>query len=117
MAYPKVNPLREFTDRFLKFYNASASRYAPAAPVDGGVSVGGPIFHPLLTLPFPLKGIFFGLFVAFVVSYARTRSSRQRLPPQPRHLPIIGNLLQLTDKRWLYSRECKERFGMYRALT
>lgn len=120
MAYgvpPKVNPLRKFTDRFLKLYNASASRYAPPAPLDGGVSLGDAIFHPLLALPFPLKGILFGLFVAFVVSYATTRSSRQRLPPQPRRLPIIGNLLQLADRRWLYSRECKERFGKYRALT
>jgi len=33
------------------------------------------------------------------------------LPPGPQHLPIIGNALHLMDKRWLISRDCKERFG------
>ena len=70
---------------------------------------------PLPTFSLLLKGILLCLLVTFVVSYARR--SRQRLPPQPRGLPIIGNFFQLANRKWLYSREYKERFGEYQALT
>lgn len=63
-----------------------------------------------ITLPMPLKGIVFCLLVTSIIFYARTR---KRLPPQPRRLPIIGSFFRLTDKEWLYSKDCKERFGEY----
>lgn len=116
MAYsvpPRINPLKELTDWFLGVYNAPV--YAPAVPLRGGsVEKDGTASSPLslLAFPLPLKGVLFCFLAIFVVSYAR--GSRQRLPPQPRPLPIFGNFFQLTNRRWLYSRDCKERFSEYR---
>ena len=56
-------------------------------------------------------GTLLGLLAIFVVYYAR--SPWRKLPPRPRGLPIIGNALQLMDKDWLISKDCKERFGTY----
>ncbi|KAH9960180.1 cytochrome P450 [Russula dissimulans] len=53
--------------------------------------------------------ILLGLIVIFTVRY--TRSPWRKVPPSPRRLPIIGNALHLVDKSWLFSRDCKERFG------
>jgi hypothetical protein len=121
MAYgvpPMSNAFRKCTGWSPGAYNASA--YAYAAPLDGATAVGegmapNSLQFPLVTLSLPLMGILFCILVTFIVSYAR--SSRQKLPPQPRPFPIVGNLFQLTDKRWLFSRDCKERFGEYRALV
>ncbi|KAI9454045.1 cytochrome P450 [Lactarius psammicola] len=56
-----------------------------------------------------VMGILLALFIVFVVSYAR--SPWRKLPPSPRRTPIIGNVLQLLDKNWLFSKDCKVRFG------
>ena len=96
----------------------NASVYASDVPLHGGTAVREahrPNFFPLPTFPLLFKGILLCLFATFIVSYAR--GSRQRLPPQPRGLPIIGNFFQLADRRWLYSRKCKESFGEYQVLT
>ena len=92
---------------------SNASVYAPVVLWDG-VTAARERVAPPVTLSSPLKGIFFCLFVAFIVSYVRT--SRKMLPPHPRRRPIIGNLFQLADKRWLSSRDCKKRFGKHRSL-
>jgi hypothetical protein len=56
-------------------------------------------------------GIIFGLLILFAINY--TRSPWRKLPPSPWRLPILGNALQLRDKSWLLSKDCKERFGEF----
>lgn len=51
-----------------------------------------------------------GFFIIFTVGYSR--SPWRKLPPSgPWRLPILGNVLQLRDKTWLLSKDCRERFG------
>lgn len=54
-------------------------------------------------------GAVLALLIFFIVSYRR--SPWRKLPPGPRRMPIIGNTLQLLDKSWLRSDDCKERFS------
>ncbi len=112
MAYnvpPPVDVLKKCMGWFSGAYNASV--YAPALLWDGA-TVARESVPPLVPLSSPLKVILFCLLATFIVSFAS--NARKRLPPHPRRLPIIGNLSQLADKRWLSSRDCKERFSEYR---
>src|SRR5712672_222953 len=58
-----------------------------------------------------MAGITLGLLIVFAINYIR--SPWRKLPPSPRRLPILGNALQLRDKSWLLSNDCKERFGEF----
>ena len=112
---PRVNALKKCMGWFPGAHYASAP--APAILWDGNTAAKEGVAAyslPLVTLPPLLKAILFCLLVTFVISYVR--SLRQKLPPHPRRFPIIGNLFKLADKRWLSSRECKERFGEFRGL-
>ena len=54
-------------------------------------------------------GFVLGLVIIVAVNYSR--SPWRKVPPSPQRLPIVGNALQLRDKSWLLSKDCKERFG------
>ena len=54
-------------------------------------------------------GIVLGLVIILIVYYVR--SPYRKLPQSPPRLPVLGNALQLRDKSWLLSKDCKERFG------
>jgi hypothetical protein len=114
-------------------YEASESAYTPARPLDGGpapseqVYLGSPpsLFNLLAALGGSNASIttgisesrviatsaLFCLLLYLIISYAR--SPMRKLPPHPPRAPIVGNLSQMTDKKWLFSRELKEQYSEY----
>ena len=88
------------------------SAYTPVGPLDGSAAPEGVLLgFSLVTSSWLLDILLSCLFVFIVISFAR--GPKRKLPPHPRGTPIIGNLSQMTDKKWLFSRECKEQFGGY----
>ena len=75
--------------------------------------------RPLISLTFDAiwetkalgAGFVIGMVIIFIVNYIR--SPWRKLPSSPRRLPVLGNSLQLRDKSWLLSKDCKERFGEF----
>jgi hypothetical protein len=107
-----------------------ASTYLSSLPPEGtDVAMNPAAPNPMLLRPLSeytvktiwenktsMAGIILGLLIIFVINY--TRSPWRKLPPSPRRMPIFGNALQLRDKSWLLSKDCKERFGeFYRLYT
>jgi hypothetical protein len=52
-----------------------------------------------------------GLAVILVVRYSK--SPWRRVPPGPRGLPLLGNILELQDKDWLFRRDCKQKYSKF----
>jgi len=108
---PPIDALKKFMGWFLVAH-LPESAYALAGNIGGSAAPGGILVgFSRFTSPRPLDTFLFCLFVFLVISYAR--GPKRKLPPHPRRTPIIGNLSQMNDKKWLFSRECKEQFGKY----
>jgi len=75
------------------------------------LSASGPTIKAIWETKSLTAVITLGLSIILAVGY--TRSPWRKLPPSPPRLPILGNALQLRDKSWLLSKDCKERFGEY----
>ena len=93
--------------------NEPGSTYAFAGPLSRRNAAPGRIllgFSPFAS-PQLLDLFLFCLFVLVVISYAR--SPKRNLCPHPRRTPMIGNLSQMTDKKWLFPQECKDQFGEF----
>lgn len=56
-----------------------------------------------------------GLVVVLVVRYLK--SPWRSVPPGPRGLPLLGNVLELQDKDWLFRRDCKQKYSELFLLT
>jgi hypothetical protein len=51
------------------------------------------------------------LSVVIILAAQYVRSPWRKVPPGPKGLPILGNALQLKDKRWMFDKDCKQKFG------
>src|SRR6266850_6229237 len=54
------------------------------------------------------------LSLVIIITAQYVRSPWRKVPPGPKGLPILGNALQLKDKRWMFEKDCKQKFGMPR---
>ncbi|KAI0294613.1 cytochrome P450 [Multifurca ochricompacta] len=56
-----------------------------------------------------VTGLLLTLILVFITSYLK--SPWRKLPPSPPRIPIIGNMSQLKNVKWLFSNDCKGRFN------
>jgi hypothetical protein len=56
-----------------------------------------------------VSGILAGCAILFTVRYLQ--SPWRKLPPGPKGIPLLGNVLEMGDKQWLDFMKWKEEFG------
>ena len=88
-------------------------------PIPGAISCSDPhllcfAFTVLSQLLTARVGLVLSLVVILAARYAS--SPWRKIPPGPKGLPILGNALQFTDKRWMFEKDCKQKFGMYNSI-
>jgi len=66
------------------------------------------LFAAVSQLLTPQVGFILSLVIILVAKYAM--SPWCKVPPGPKGLPILGNALQLKDKRWMFKKHCKQTF-------
>ena len=102
----------------------ASNYYVSSLPSDGDISAIDAVVPNIMLLR-PLSvpivkiwetkplttGVVLGIVIIFTVNYIR--SPWRKLPPSPPRLPVLGNALQLRNKSWLLSKDCKERFGEF----
>ena len=53
-------------------------------------------------------GLILSIVIILAVQYIR--SPWRKVPPGPKGLPVLGNVLELKDKAWLFKKDCKRKF-------
>ncbi|KAJ7899595.1 cytochrome P450 [Mycena olivaceomarginata] len=58
------------------------------------------------------RSVLGSLIVLGIILFARSNKHKEKLPPGPGGLPILGNLLQIPkDRAWLAFSECRKTYG------
>ena len=55
-------------------------------------------------------GVILSLAITGILAAQYVKSPWRKVPPGPKGPPILGNALQLKDKRWMFEKDCKQKF-------